>query len=115
WSASLPSSMTRNEAVMSESNTPTILRKIVARKHQEILERSSVLPESALREQLTKASPTRGFVGAIEAKLKAGQSAVIAEIKKASPSKGIIRENFVPADIAQSYERAGAACLSVLT
>src|SRR5690606_41509960 len=85
--------------------TPTILRKIVARKHQEVLERSSVVPEAALREQLQNAAPTRGFVEAIERKLNAGESAVIAEVKKASPSKGVIRENFVPADIARSYEQ----------
>jgi len=100
---------------MTDSNTPTILRTIVARKHQEILERRELVPESALRASIEQASPTRGFVAAIERSLDAGRSAVIAEIKKASPSKGVIRENFDPAAIAQSYAGAGATCLSVLT
>jgi indole-3-glycerol phosphate synthase len=58
---------------------------------------------------------TRDFVGAIEHKIQQGQAAVIAEIKKASPSKGVLRADFIPADIAQSYAEHGAACLSVLT
>lgn len=57
----------------------------------------------------------RGFIQAIENKITAGKAAVIAEIKKASPSKGVMRENFIPSDIAQSYEKGGAACLSILT
>ncbi len=100
---------------MTDANTPTILRKIVARKHQEILERQELVPESALRASLVQAPPVRGFVAAIERSLEAGRSAVIAEIKKASPSKGIIRADFDPAAIAQSYASAGATCLSVLT
>lgn len=96
-------------------NTPTILKKIIDRKWEEIKERSQQVSLQDLKVSCQNASPCRGFVRAIEDKLKAGQSAVIAEIKKASPSKGVLREHFVPADIAVSYEKGGAACLSVLT
>lgn len=96
-------------------STPTVLKKIIDRKWQEVAERSAHTPLEALREQLVDASAPRGFVAAMEAKLAAGDSAVIAEIKKASPSKGVIRQDFQPAQIAQSYEQGGAACLSVLT
>ncbi|MFT5032950.1 MAG: indole-3-glycerol phosphate synthase [Bacteroidia bacterium] len=95
--------------------TPTILKKILARKAEEVAERRQSCSDDALREQLTSAPALRSFVGAMQAKLHTGQSAVIAEVKKASPSKGVIRENFDPAAIASSYERGGAACLSVLT
>jgi indole-3-glycerol phosphate synthase len=101
--------------MMSDSGTPTVLKKIIDRKREEVAERSAVVSTAKLQEQIKTASAPRGFVKAIEAKLAAGQSAVIAEVKKASPSKGVIRENFIPADIAQSYESGGAACLSVLT
>lgn len=97
------------------SNTPTILKTIVERKWQEIEQRqkSLKLPDAIAR---AKDMPdTRGFVASIERRLKKGDPAIIAEIKKASPSKGVIREHFVPAEIAESYEDAGAACLSVLT
>jgi len=97
------------------SNTPDILKKILARKAQEIAERSAKVSIEQLRVEAKQASPPRGFVKAIQAKLAAAQPAVIAEIKKASPSKGVIRENFMPAEIAQSYQQGGAACLSVLT
>jgi len=96
-------------------NTPTILKKIIARKLEEVAERQKTV---ALAEQITraKAQPAaRGFVAAMERKLAAGHAAVIAEIKKASPSKGVIRERFYPEEIARSYEKGGAACLSVLT
>jgi indole-3-glycerol phosphate synthase len=96
-------------------NTPTILKKIIDRKYQEITERRAVVSLDDLQRQADGQSPCRGFVNAMEKKLAAGESAVIAEVKKASPSKGVIREHFVPADIAVSYERGGAACLSVLT
>lgn len=96
-------------------NTPTILKKIIDRKYQEITERRAVMSLDDLQRQAGGQPPCRGFVSAMERKLTAAESAVIAEVKKASPSKGVIREHFVPADIAVSYERGGAACLSVLT
>ena len=95
--------------------TPTILKTIVARKWQEVKERKKALTLENCRAMAFDQPPTRGFVDAICSKIDASQPAVIAEIKKASPSKGVIRENFIPAEIAESYESAGAACLSVLT
>ncbi len=97
------------------NNTPTILKKIVERKKEEVAERKSQQSLANIREKLATAPTTRGFVRSIQNRLAAGDPGVIAEIKRASPSKGIIRENFVPADIARSYEAGGAACLSVLT
>ena len=94
---------------------PTVLEKIVARKQQEVALRSANVSLSQLQQTAEQQPPARGFVKAIEAKLALGQAAVIAEIKKASPSKGVIREDFYPANIARSYEKGGAACLSVLT
>ena len=92
-----------------------ILKKILAVKAQEVAAALSAKSLPAIRAEAEQVAPTRDFVGAIRSKIKAGKSAVIAEIKKASPSKGILREDFCPADIAQSYEQHGAACLSVLT
>jgi len=97
------------------SNTPDILKKIITRKKEEIIACENKMSLAELEAQLDIASPVRGFVDSIRNKIAAGQSAVIAEIKKASPSKGVMRENFVPAEIAKSYANAGAACLSVLT
>ena len=89
----------------------TILGKIVDRKYEEFAARLKQRSLKDVEELAQAATPVRGFAHALNAK----RPAVIAEIKKASPSKGIIRENFNPAEIAQQYEQAGAACLSVLT
>ena len=96
-------------------DTPDILKKIIQRKEQEIQERQAECSLDELKQQLASAPPVRGFVAALRAKIDAGEAAVIAEVKKASPSKGVMRENFQPAEIARSYEQGGAACLSVLT
>jgi indole-3-glycerol phosphate synthase len=92
-----------------------ILDKILATKREEIAAGLAAVPLAEMRARAEAQPPARDFVGAIRAKIAAGRSAVIAEIKKASPSKGVIRADFHPADIAASYERGGAACLSVLT
>ncbi|MEJ2528711.1 MAG: indole-3-glycerol phosphate synthase TrpC [Gammaproteobacteria bacterium] len=97
------------------SDTPDILRTIIGRKLEEVTERATLLPLTQLMATLELASGCRGFVQALESKINSGNPGVIAEIKKASPSKGVIRADFRPAEIARSYERAGAACLSVLT
>lgn len=94
---------------------PTVLEKIVARKQEEVAQRKAIVSLSELETQIAAATPVRGFAQALQRKVAAKQAAVIAEIKKASPSRGVLRENFVPADIAHSYAAAGAACLSVLT
>ena len=92
-----------------------ILDKIVAVKHQEVAAAKKRKSLEAMRADAESRVLTRDFVDALRAKIAAGKPAVIAEIKKASPSKGVIREDFIPADIAQSYAEYGAACLSVLT
>jgi indole-3-glycerol phosphate synthase len=92
-----------------------ILNKILAVKAQEVAAAKAVKPLAQMRAEAEQATPARDFVGAIRAKIAQGLPAVIAEIKKASPSKGVLRADFNPADIAASYERHGAACLSVLT
>jgi indole-3-glycerol phosphate synthase len=92
-----------------------LLKKILARKAEEIRERSARVSLSELSSRAADQPPTRGFAAALEAKIEAGLPAVIAEIKKASPSKGVMRADFDPAAIARSYAANGAACLSVLT
>ncbi len=92
-----------------------ILEKIVTTKAQEIVAAQMSRPFAAVDHDARNAEAPRGFERALRARIAAGKSAVIAEIKKASPSKGVLREAFDPPAIAASYERAGAACLSVLT
>ncbi|MEY4975980.1 MAG: putative indole-3-glycerol phosphate synthase [Pseudomonadota bacterium] len=92
-----------------------ILQKIVEVKHQEVAAGLKKKSLAAMREDAESRVLTRDFEGALRRRMAAGQAAVIAEVKKASPSKGVLREDFIPADIAQSYAEHGAACLSVLT
>jgi indole-3-glycerol phosphate synthase len=96
-------------------STPTVLKKIIDRKKQEVIERKQGVPVAKLKERAASQPACRGFVAAIERRVVANQPAVIAEIKKASPSQGVIRKSFNPIEIAESYQAAGAACLSVLT
>jgi indole-3-glycerol phosphate synthase len=96
-----------------------ILKRIISVKHEEVAAAQRIAPLPALLEtaqaRRLDQSDQRDFVGALRAKVAEGKAAVIAEVKKASPSKGVIREHFVPAEIAASYAEHGAACLSVLT
>ena len=94
---------------------PTILNKIIERKFAEISAQWPSVSLDQMKDLAVQAVAPRGFVKAMQAKLAAGQPAVIAEIKKASPSKGVLRDPFDPVAIAQSYEQHGAACLSILT
>ena len=96
-------------------SVPTILQNIVARKHEEVAERLQQCSLAELEQLAAAASPARGFAKAIQDAAAAQRPGVIAEIKKASPSKGVLREDFRPAEIAASYEAGGAVCLSVLT
>ena len=97
------------------SDVPDILKKILQRKAEEIAERCRKISQHELRQRAEQAGEVRGFASALQNKVDSGNDAVIAEIKKASPSRGVLREQFEPAAIAVSYERGGAACLSVLT
>jgi len=92
-----------------------ILRRILEVKAEELAMAKQAVGPAAMRREAEAAEKPRDFVGALRAKIASGRPAVIAEIKKASPSKGVLRERFDPAAIARSYERHGAACLSVLT
>jgi indole-3-glycerol phosphate synthase len=107
----------RNSSVSSASSVvqKDVLERILAVKREEVAAASALKPLAALRAEAERMPPTRDYVGAMRANIAGGQPAVIAEVKKASPSKGVLREHFVPAEIAASYERGGAAALSVLT
>ena len=96
-------------------SVPTVLQRILARKAEEVAERSARVSLAELEGLARLADAPRGFAKALIEQAARKQPAVIAEIKKASPSKGVIREHFVPAEIAVSYEKGGATCLSVLT
>ncbi|MGM0677908.1 MAG: indole-3-glycerol phosphate synthase TrpC [Pseudomonadota bacterium] len=97
------------------SGAPDILKKILARKREEVAERCQHTPLDDLVRIMDVAPVVRPFLQALRHRIQAGDPAVIAEVKKASPSKGVLREDFNPAAIARSYEQGGAACLSVLT
>ncbi len=97
------------------ADTPDVLKRILAHKAREVAERAERLSLSELSDRARSAVATRPFTAAIRAQIAAGRPAVIAEIKRASPSKGLLRADFRPAEIAASYERSGATCLSVLT
>ena len=99
-------------------DTPTVLKKILARKAEDVAERRANISLEELQRQCReelRGRELRGFTNALVAKIDQGLAAVIAEVKKASPSKGVIREDFDPVEIARSYEKGGATCLSVLT
>jgi indole-3-glycerol phosphate synthase len=94
---------------------PTILQQILARKAEEVAARRALVSLPELERLAGAADASRGFAAALIERVERKEAAVIAEIKKASPSKGVLREDFNPAELAKSYERGGAACLSVLT
>ena len=96
-------------------NRPDILTRILAVKHDEIERARRTMPLAEIRSRAERADAPRSFVAALRGKLEGTLPGVIAEIKKASPSKGLLREPYMPAEIAKSYQRHGAACLSVLT
>ncbi|MGU1460402.1 indole-3-glycerol phosphate synthase TrpC [Pseudomonas aeruginosa] len=96
-------------------SVPTVLQKILARKAEEVAERRARVNLTEVERLARSADAPRGFANALLERAKRKEPAVIAEIKKASPSKGVLREHFVLAEIARSYEAGGAACLSVLT
>jgi indole-3-glycerol phosphate synthase len=92
-----------------------VLQRILETKRAEIREARAAVPQAEIERRAHAAPPSRDFVGALRAKIAAGRPAVIAESKRASPSKGLLRDPYDPAAIARSYERGGAACLSLLT
>jgi indole-3-glycerol phosphate synthase len=92
-----------------------VLERIVTVKRAEVASAKLRVPQAELERRARAAAAPRDFVGALRARISAGRAAVIAEIKRASPSKGVLRPDFDPVSIAQSYENGGAACMSVLT
>lgn len=96
-------------------SVPTVLQKILACKAEEIAQLKARTSLAELEAQARAADAPRGFARALQAQVARKEAAIIAEVKKASPSKGVIREHFVPAEIAHSYALGGATCLSVLT
>ena len=97
------------------TDTPDILKKILARKAEEVVNRKQRTSLDSLKEIASGMENPRGFAAALQSKAQLKKPAIIAEIKKASPSKGVIRENFKPLEIAQDYAMNGATCLSILT
>jgi indole-3-glycerol phosphate synthase len=91
------------------------LEIICQTKFQHIAAKKALLPEAILREKISALAPTKSFLDALEKNISTNKTALIAEVKKASPSRGLIRADFDPLLIAKSYEKAGAACISVLT
>src|ERR1700686_3363209 len=113
-----PSSMSWCASPASSPRRPEVsdvLTRILAAKRLEVAEARSRISRDEIEQRAREAPPPRGFEKALRAKIAAGRSAVIAEIKRSSPSKGLIRADFDPEQIAVSYEKHGAACLSVLT
>ncbi len=108
-------SQPRSITAKQSTQIPDVLQEILTHKQQEVEHRKKRMSTSDLESQIGVVAPPRGFYQAMQACVAAGKPAVIAEIKKASPSKGVLRERFQPIEIAQSYEKGGACCLSVLT
>ena len=108
-----PSGSDARRAPVAE--VPDILKKILRRKREEVAEKKARLPGGTIVSRAKDVPPPRPFADALRARIEAGGDAVVAELKRASPSKGLLREHFDPAAIAASYERGGAAALSVLT
>ena len=98
-----------------KTDTPTVLKKILTRKREEVIQRQEKVTIDELIKRAELMPSARGFAKALAEQVEHGKPGVIAEIKKASPSKGVIREDFDPVAIAQSYQQGGATCLSVLT